>query len=141
MILKQITFMKKWFIYYTIILATACTSALTKTNPVALSVIPAPQEIQYLNGTFTLNEKTSLQIPTEWSTLENLLNSNIQAVAHYKLTNRNSDKNSIQLKIDTARNIHPRRLPTSYIAQRCPDHGKNRNRTILRVTNLATNTE
>ena len=95
--------MKKWFIYYTIILATACTSALTKTNPVALSVIPAPQEIQYLNGTFTLNEKTSLQIPTEWSTLENLLNSNIQAVAHYKLTNRNSDKNSIQLKIDTTR--------------------------------------
>ena len=81
MILKQITFMKKWFIYYTIILATTCTSALTKTNPVALSVIPAPQEIQYLNGTFTLNEKTSLQIPTEWSTLENLLNSNIQAVA------------------------------------------------------------
>ena len=99
--------MKKWFIYCTILLASACTSSLTKTKPVALSVIPAPQEIQYLNGTFTLNEKTSLQIPAQWSTLEDILNSNIQIVSHYKLTNGNSSKNSIQLKIDTSRISSP----------------------------------
>ena len=108
--------MKKWFIYCTILLATACTSTLTHTPPVALSVIPAPQEIQYLNGTFMLNEKTSWQIPAEWSTLENLLNTNIQAVAGYKLVNKHSEKNSIQLK--STRSEYPLPRVTYFIYRR-----------------------